>query len=179
MLIVGALKMLPAGGRHEPLPFDQKGMAILVLALGALIMAITGIDTNAAFDSLLTPQVGGSLLLLVLLTAVFWRIEKNAADPIVRPALFDSAQISKSCAISAGTSAVQTGNIFIPALLVASLGIAPADAALLLLPGVVAATIAAPLVGRMINTVGTRSILVVSASLRLAPCRPLRQAQDG
>ena len=60
---------------------------------------------------------------------------------------------------------MQTGNIFIPALLVASLGIAPADAALLLLPGVVAATIAAPLVGRMINTVGTRSILVVSQVL--------------
>jgi len=165
LLIVGALKMLPAGGRHEPLPFDQKGMAILVLALGALIMAITGIDTNAAFDSLLTPQVGGGLLLLVLLTAVFWRIEKNAEDPIVRPALFDSAQISKSCAISAGTSAVQSGSIFLPALLVASLGIAPADAALLLLPGVIAATIAAPLVGRMINTVGTRLIIVVSQVL--------------
>jgi MFS family permease len=165
LLIVGALKMLPAGGRHEPLPFDQKGMAILVLALGALVMAITGIDTNAPYESLLTPRVGGGLLLIVLLTAVFWRIEKNAEDPIVRPALFDSAQLSKSCAISAGTSAVQTGNIFLPALLVASLGIAPADAALLLLPGVIAATIAAPLVGRMINAVGTRLIIVVSQVL--------------
>jgi len=165
LLIAGALKMLPAGGQHEPQPFDLKGMVVLMLALGALTMAISGIDTNAVFDSLLTPEVGGGLLSLVLLTAVFWRIEKGAQDPIVRPALFDSAQISKSCAISTGTSAVQSGNFFLPALLVASTGIAPADAALLLLPGVVAATIAAPLVGRMINVVGTRLILVVSQVL--------------
>jgi MFS family permease len=56
---------------------------------------------------------------------------------------------------------LQSGSIFLPALLVASLGISPADSALLLLPGVVAATIAAPLMGRLINKVGTRIIIVV------------------
>jgi MFS family permease len=165
LLIIGALKMLPAGGQHEPQPFDKKGMFILIMALGALIMAITGIDTNAPLDSLLTPQVGGGLLMLGVLGAVFWRIEKSAKDPIIQPALFDSAQITKSCAISLGTSALQSGSIFLPALLVVALAISPADAALMLLPGVVAATIAAPLMGRLINTVGTRLIIVVSQVL--------------
>jgi len=165
LLIVGAIKLLPAGGEHEPKPFDKKGMFILIAAMGALIIAITGIDTNAALDSALSPQVSGGLLLLVALTVVFWRAEKTAVDPIVRPALFESAQISKSCAISTGTSALQSGSIFLPALLVASLGISPADSALLLLPGVVAATVAAPLVGKLINKVGTRLIIVVSQVL--------------
>jgi MFS family permease len=165
LLIFGAMKLLLPGGQHEPQPFDKKGMVALMVAMGALVMAISGIDTNAALDSLLTPQVGGGLLLLVVVTAVFWRIEKNAIDPIVRPALFESAQITKSCLISLGTSAVQTGSIFLPALLVLALDIPPADAALLLLPGVVAATIAAPLFGKMINVVGTRLILVVSQVL--------------
>ena len=165
LLIVGSLKMLPAGGQHEPQPFDKKGMLVLILALGALIMAVTGLDTNNAIESLLAPQVGGSLLLLVILSAVFWHIEKNAADPIVQPTLFDSAQISKSCLISTGTSALQAGSIFLPALLVLSLDLAPADAALLLLPGVIAATIAAPIAGRLINTLGTRLIIVVSQVL--------------
>jgi len=165
LLVVGAMRLLPAGGQHEPQPFDQKGMLILVLAMGALITVITGVDSNAALDSLLTPQVSGGLLLLLLLTAIFWRVEKRAVDPIVEPALFDSAQISKSCAISTGSSALQSGSIFLPALLVDSLGVSPADSALLLLPGVVAATAAAPLMGRLINKVGTRSIIVVSQVL--------------
>jgi MFS family permease len=165
LLIVGATKLLAAGGEHEPKPFDKKGMLILIAAMGALIIAIKGIDMNAALDSALSPQVGGALLLLITLTVVFWRVEKSAVDPIVRPALFDSAQITKSCIISTGTSALQSGSIFLPALLVASLGIAPADSALLLLPGVVAATIAAPLVGKLINRVGTRLIIVVSQVL--------------
>ena len=161
LLIVGAMKLLPGGGEHEPKPFDLKGMFTLIAATGALMLAINGIDSNAALESVLTPQVSGALLALVILGGIFWRIEKRAADPIVRPALFHSAQISKSCAISTGTSALQSGSIFLPALLVASLGISPADSALLLLPGVVAATVAAPLMGRLINKVGTRLIIVV------------------
>ena len=71
--------------------------------------------------SLLSTRVGGGLIALILLTWVFWRIEKRAADPIVRPALFESAQITKSCIISTGVSAVQMGSIFIPALLLLGL----------------------------------------------------------
>ena len=49
----------------------------------------------------------------------------------------------------------------------AALDIAPADSAFLLLPGVVAATFAAPVFGRLINKVGTRSILVGGQILQL------------
>jgi MFS family permease len=83
----------------------------------------------------------------------------------VRPALFHSAQITKSCLISTGTSALQSGSIFLPALLVIALDISPADSALLLLPGVVAATIGAPVFGKLINTLGTRLIIVVCQGL--------------
>jgi MFS family permease len=100
------------------------------------------------------------VLLIAILCAVFWRIEKRAVDPIVQPALFASPQIVKSCLISLGSSAVQSGSIFLPALLVVALDVSPADSALLLLPGVVGATFAAPLFGRMINKTGTRFILV-------------------
>ncbi len=167
ILIFGAMKMLPNDRRQEPKPFDLRGMLTLILALGALIMAITGLDTNAMQDSIFSWRVGGGIVLIAMLTAIFWRIEKQAHDPIVRPALFASSQITKSCIISTGVSTVQSGSIFLPALLVASLGIAPADSALLLLPGVVAATTAAPLFGRLINVTGTRFILVLGQLLVL------------
>jgi MFS family permease len=161
VLIIGTIKILTDTGQREPKPFDMKGLVTMMIAMGALVMAITSIDTNAILDSVLTPEVGGGLLLLVVLVAVFWRIEKRATDPIVRPALFHSAQITKSCLISTGTSALQSGSIFLPALLVIALDISPANSALLLLPGVVAATIGAPVFGKLINTLGTRLIIVV------------------
>ncbi len=167
VLIIGAIKLLPDGGKREPLPFDVKGMLMLMLALGALIFAVNGIDSSAPLNSLLSIPVGGGLLLLAVLVAIFWQVEKRADDPIVRPALFESSQIAKSCAISTGTSAVQSGSIFIPALLVASLGVSPANSALLLLPGVVAATVMAPVFGKMINKTGTRFILVLGQLLVL------------
>jgi MFS family permease len=167
VLIVGAMRLLPTDRAREPLPFDLKGMLMLLVAMAALVMAITGIDTVAPLDSLLTPRVGGGLVLLALLTIIFWRLEKQAHDPIVRPALFASSQIRKSCAISTGVSAVQSGSIFLPALLVAALDVSPANSALLLLPGVVAATFSAPVVGRLINRVGTRLIIVIAQLLVL------------
>jgi predicted MFS family arabinose efflux permease len=135
--------------------------------MSALVMGVTSMDTRAPLESLLSLEAGGGLLLMIVLTAFFWQIEKRAHDPIVRPALFASPQISKSCAISMGVSAVQAGTIFLPALLVSSLGVSPANSALLLLPGVVAATVGAPVIGRLINQVGTRLILVVSQVLVL------------
>lgn len=167
LLIFGAMKILPSDRSHELPPFDRVGMLLLMVTMGALVMAITGVDPTAGLDGLLSPQVGGGFVLVAILTVIFWRIEKKANDPIVRPALFESSQISKSCVISMLVSAVQSGTIFLPALLVDSLGIAPADSALLLLPGVVAATVAAPVFGRMINTVGTRLIIVTGQILVL------------
>ncbi len=167
ILIAGAIRMLPSGSKPEPLPFDKKGMAMLMVAATALITSVSSIDTKAAVESMTSPLVGGSFLLFLGFVLVFWQVEKRANDPIVRPALFESSQITKCCLISLGTSAVQSGSIFLPALLVAALDVAPADSAFLLLPGVVAATFAAPVFGRMINTVGTRAILVGGQILQL------------
>jgi len=164
-LIIGSIFLLPTAEKKDPKPFDVKGIIVLVLALAAMMTAITNLDTGSPLDSLLTPEVGGCLLALILLTLVFWRVEKNAIDPIVEPQLFHSAQITKSCMISLGTSALQSGSIFLPALLVLALDMKPADAAFLLLPGVVAATIAAPTFGRLINKLGTRTIIVWSQIL--------------
>jgi len=167
ILIVGAFRLMPADRTSEPKQFDKKGMTILILAMGALIMAVTELDTSNVAANFTSPPVAGGMILLLGLGAWFWRIEKQAHDPIVKPALFESSQISKSCLISIGVSAIQAGSIFLPALLVASVGVSPADAALLLLPGVVAATIFAPVFGKMINKTGTRFILMICQILTI------------
>jgi MFS family permease len=167
VLIIGAVKMLPGHSGREPAPFDIKGTILLMLGLSALMLAVSNVDSTAPLESLLSLPVSGGMILLVLVTAIFWQVEKRAQDPIVRPTLFNSAQVRKSCIISVGVSAIQAGTIFIPALLVISLDVSPANSALLLLPGVIAATIMAPVIGRLINKTGTRLILVVCQILML------------
>lgn len=167
VLIIGAVKMLPGHSGREPAPFDIKGTILLMLGLSALMLAVSNVDSTAPLESLLSLPVSGGMMMLVLVTAIFWQVEKRAQDPIVMPTLFNSAQVRKSCIISVGVSAIQAGSIFIPALLVISLDVSPANSALLLLPGVIAATIMAPVAGRLINKTGTRLILVVSQILML------------
>jgi EmrB/QacA subfamily drug resistance transporter len=164
VLIIGSIKLLPSE-KSEPMPFDLKGMLILLAGMSALVLAVTEIDTKAPLESLISLPVGGGFILMLLMTALFWYTEKRAHDPIVRPSLFHSSQISKSCLITVGVSAIQSGTIFLPALLVDSLGVSPANSSLLLLPGVFAATVAAPVFGKLINKVGTRLIIVVSQIL--------------
>ncbi|MEC9375185.1 MAG: MFS transporter [Pseudomonadota bacterium] len=167
ILIIGAIKMLPADSQRRIMPFDIKGLCVLIFTMSALVLGITNIETNALLESLLSLKVTGCFLLMLALIPFFWRIEKKAIDPIVKPDLFSSSQVSKSCIISVGVSAIQSGSIFLPALLVLALNVTPADSSFLLLPGVVAATIAAPIFGRMINIVGTRFILLIGQILVL------------
>jgi len=116
-------------------------------------------------DSLATWQIGPLLLTSILLLPLFWSIEKRAADPIIRPAVFDSRQIRLTCSIAFGVGAIQAGQVFYPALAVAALDVTKSDAAWLMLPGVLAAMIGSPLAGKLVNSVGTRRIIIVSLLL--------------
>jgi len=167
VLVFGAIKLLPGHNGSEPIRFDIKGTLLLMCGLSAMMLAVTSVDSRAPLESLTSWPVGGGLALMAVFAAVFWRIEKSADDPIVRPSLFDSSQIRKSCIISTGVSAIQAGSIFLPTLLVAALGVSTANASFLLLPGVLGATIGAPVMGRLINKVGTRLILICSQVLVL------------
>lgn len=165
LLIVGAMRMLPAASQHEPQPLDLKGAVALSVLLTTLVLALNNLDTQAVMASLTSWPVGPSLVLMAVLIPVFWRLERRALDPIIRPELLHSRQTSKACALSCGIGALQSGGVFYPALAVAALGVSTSDAAWLMLPGVVAATICSPIAGRLINTLGTRTVISFSMGL--------------
>jgi MFS family permease len=165
LLIVGAIRLLPTTSERDPLPFDFRGATLLGVLLTALVVAVNNIDTNAMLASLATWQVGGLLALVALLTPVFWRTEKRAGDPIISPKFFSSRQVVIACIISAGVGALQSGGVFYPALAVASIGIDASTAAWLLLPGVLVSTVASPVAGRLVNRVGSRTVILFSLAL--------------
>jgi EmrB/QacA subfamily drug resistance transporter len=162
VLIAGAIIVLPAKSRNEPQPFDFTGAALLAIGLTTLVLAVNNIDTGDVPGSFLSWKVGGAFLVTAIVTPWFWRTEKRVADPIIKPDFFASRQILLACIISAGIGAMQSGGIFAPALIVSSIGITASNAAWLLIPGVVLSTIASPIAGRLVNRIGSRSVILVS-----------------
>ncbi len=160
-LIIGAWRLLPEGtvGKDHK-PFDLGGAVTLSVGLTSLAIAVTNADTTNLLVSLTALQVWPFLLCFLLLTPWFWRLEKSAADPIIKPAFFENRQITMAVSISLGIGAMQSAGAFFPALAVSAMGITAANAAWLLLPGVLCTTIASPLVGASINRVGTRTLIL-------------------
>ncbi len=165
LLVVGAWKLLPATAATRRLPFDFAGAAALLVGLCALVLGLNNLDTNNIADSLRQLVVAIPLLIFVVLMPLFLWLETRAEDPIVRPGLLRSRQVTTAALIAAGAGAIQTATLFYPALAVEAIGVSESTAAFMLLPGVVVATIGAVIVGKLINTVGTRLLILFSLVL--------------
>ena len=162
VLIAGAIWLLPREPARKHRPFDFAGAATLSTAVIALVLGINNLDTADVFNSMLSLGVTPFLLLVAVMLPLFWHFEKRAADPVIRPGMLATRQVTTACIIAAGVGAMQTAGVFYPAMAVASMDVSLSDAAFLLVPGVVLSTIAAPIVGRLINGVGTRLIVLVA-----------------
>ncbi len=161
VLVFFAWRMLPAAGASEPKAFDWRGALSLSVALASLAVAVTNFDSSDPAASIRSVSVWPWLMLMVVLLPVFWRVEKSAEDPLIKPGFFSIGQIRLTMVIAAGIGTVESGSVFFPALAVAALGVTESMAAWLMVPSVVAMTIAAPLVGRILHKVGSRLIVQV------------------
>jgi predicted MFS family arabinose efflux permease len=153
------LRLLPGSGAAERKPFDATGALLLSVVLGSVAIVLTELDSSNVVASLVSLPVAPFAVLSVVLAPVFWRVERKAVDPIVPPRLLDSLQMRLTGAIAIGTGTLEAGTAFFPALAVAALGVTDYNASLLMLPSVLATTIGAPLVGRLLNALGSRLIV--------------------
>jgi len=165
VLIAGAIRLLPAKSAVPKKSLDGAGIVVLSLLLTALVVGLSSIDTGHLAASLVSWQVAPALALVAILLPVFWWIEKRAVDPVIRPGLLRSRPVVTASLIGTGVGAVQSAGSFYPALAVAAIGVSQSTASWMLLPGVLGATIASPIAGRLINVIGTR--LLVSTSMVL------------
>lgn len=164
ILIGGAFKLLNSVEQRnsDPKPFDIGGATLLSIALTTLVIALNNFDPTTISDSLRSPFVVPILMVSIIAARLFWGVEKRAVDPIIRPAFFASRQIRVTCLTALGIGAMQTVNVFYPTLAVLAMGIEVSDAAWLMLPSVIAATLMSPVVGKLLNSVGSRRIIIAS-----------------
>lgn len=159
ILIWQAWRLLPGSGTAERKPFDATGAILLSVVLGSVAIVFTELDSSNIVASLTSLPVAPFAVMTVVLAPVFWRIERKAADPILSPRLLDSLQMRLTGAIAIGTGTLEAGTAFFPALAVAALGVTDYNASLLMLPSVLATTVGAPLMGRLLNVFGSRVIV--------------------
>jgi MFS family permease len=165
VLIAGAVRLLPARVAGAKKKLDGAGILVLSLLLTALVVGLSRLDTGALGASLASTQVAPALVLVAILLPVFWRIETRAVDPVIRPGLLRSWPVVAASLIGTGVGALQSAGSFYPALAVAAIGVSQSTASWMLLPGVLGATVASPVAGRLINVIGTRTLVTTSLTL--------------
>ena len=165
VLIIAAWRVLPNTHPEQRLPFDWIGMSVLALLLLSLAYGLNQLDANDFFGSLLSLQVWPFLLIALALAPVFWMIEKRAVDPVLLPSLFQARQLQLASAISFGAGLGEVGVLFMPALAVAAFGVSMSQASFMLLALVFALFIGSPIVGRLLDKVGSRAVIIGGSSL--------------
>lgn len=161
-VVVAGWRVLPQARGAQAAPFDWLGALTLGVALGALGLAISGIDGRNLLASLRSPAVLPWLSLALGAIAAMIAAERRAQDPIVRPAWFASMQVRIVAVLAAAAGLGEAAMVFLPDLAVAALGITAQAATLMLLPIVLSLAIGAPLLGRALDRVGPKPVIVTA-----------------
>jgi len=140
--------------------FDLAGMLALGLALGTFTFGLNEFDPAAAASSLADPLVWVPLLASALAWVALVRIERRAANPVFPVRLFGKRQLAVAFVLTAGAGLGEASVVFLPLLAVLSLGVTPAVASYLLLPLVAAMAVGSPLMGRLLDRLGSRAVIL-------------------
>jgi MFS family permease len=160
-----SVKHIPDTTRSAAQPLDKLGVLLLAACLGLFTLGISRIDLTDPLGTALAPGQGLLALVGLMLAPLFWRVERRAVDPLVRPGLFASRQVVLTSAFALGAGLTEGALVFLPALAVAAMGVTESVASFMLLPIVLTLAVGAPLAGRLLDRIGSR--IVVQAGLAL------------
>ncbi len=164
-LAVVAQRLLPDTRPDHSEPFDWVGVASLTLGLGAFALGVGSLGGGEGTASLGSLRVWPFLVASAVLLSLFWRAQQRAADPVVPPRLLASRQVRLVMLFATGAGLSEAAMVFLPSLAVANLGLGESAASFMLLPLVIALGLGSPLVGRMLDQVGSKAVILVGISV--------------
>ena len=160
-LIIFAWHILPEVEDKRKLKIDYLGIILLSLLAIFLSYGLNQIDSSNFTKSLLSANVAPFLVLFILLIPVFLKVEKQAEESIVAIHMLKNREIMISCIETLCYGIVYSSAIFIPSLVILSMGLNDQLASLMLIPILGANAIAAPLIGKILDTAGSRKIMAI------------------
>jgi MFS family permease len=166
VVIFYAWRMLPSNKSVIKPHFDWTGMILIALLLSSFAYGINNIEASEGIKGFISLHVYPFFLITIITLPVFIFLEKRSSSPVVKIELFDVKQIRIVGLVAFGTGMIQAVTIFVPEMAVNVFGVSTSQASFMLIPFVLAIAIGSPLAGRLIDKIGSRSI--VMAGLMLA-----------
>ena len=162
-IIAFGWKLLPSARHGGGKKMDWAGLFLTTAFLATLTLALSGIDTRNALPSLSGPAVLPFALTAIVIAPFLILAERRAEDPVMLPSLFRKGQLRLAYCLSVGAGFGEAILVFIPSLGLASLsgaGITTGNSPMLLFPVVIAMALGSPLIGRLVDRVGPRPVLI-------------------
>lgn len=169
-IVVGGFLILPVTGKTDDGEFDARGTLLLAIIVASLAVGINQIDTTDLTGSLMMPIVVVPLILAAALTPILWRVERAAPDPVVQVDLLASREVRIATAISAGNGLSQAAIVFIPSYALLALSLSESMASFSLLPFVTTMALSAPIVGVLLDRVGSRVVMISGSLILMVGC---------
>ena len=160
-LIILSLYILPEAENKRKLKIDYLGIMILSLISVFLAYGLNQIDSSNFVKSLLSLNVLPFLIMFVVLIPIFFRIEKRAEESIVPIHMLKNKEITIACIETLCYGIIYSSVIFVPSLVIFSMGLNDQFASLMLIPILGANAVAAPVLGRILDSTGSRKIMMI------------------
>lgn len=157
--------VLPGVRDPEQRPFDALGAGLLIIALTCVAWTVSELEVLTLPSSFFSAEILPFFVLALVAAALFWKVENQAADPMLHPDLFRSRELRVVGCIAAGTGLAEAGMVFLPALAVTALGVQDFTASFMLLPLVLAMMVGAPAAGMLLPHRGARQVIQVGLFL--------------
>jgi MFS family permease len=168
VLIAGSIKILPNTRVQPNGKLDWMGILSLGLMLASFAFAINNIESESFFASLMSIRVLPYLILSLVLFVITVYIEGQVSAPVIKTDLFFRRQIRLVGIIAVSTGILQASFVFIPKYAVGLFGVSPSAASFMLLPLVLGTAIGSPVFGRMIDTFGSKVVILTGLMLAVA-----------
>lgn len=160
-LVIFAYYILPEVERNRKLKIDYLGIIILTLMAVFLSYGLNQIDSSNFINSLFSLNVISFLLMFIILIPIFIKIEKRAEESIVAIHLLKNTDITIASIETLSYGIIYSSAIFIPSLVILSMGLNDQYASLMLIPILGANAVAAPILGKILDSAGSRKIMMV------------------
>ena len=167
-LVAFAYYILPDAENTAKLKIDYLGIVLLSLLAIFLAYGLNQIDSSNFTNSLLSINVLPFLVAFIILIPILFKIEKRASESIVPIHMLKNTEIAIACMETLCYGIIYSSAIFIPSLVILSMGLSDQYASLMLIPILGANAVAAPILGKILDLTGSRKIMMAGTLILTA-----------